>query len=213
MWGHNWYPLFCAIITWRVGLQHTLSKLKRITNFMMHMVCAQHQVFMHIPPFMLSTEWVGEFWYIAKKKTFQIIVQLEILWAKGMNSLSQVSLLGGEKKLFKMGFFSDPQNALYNSWNSQLDLQHLLPPPPHSFHSSSDMRVNFPSSSDSMQIWKLVSPLHDLLGSLVSITFWAVLIDIGLWRILYPLFVCLSLLVAGGWGGVRGIEIDCTSVL
>jgi hypothetical protein len=154
--------------------------------------------------------WVLVYCY---KKTFQIIVQLEILWAKGMNSLSQVSLLGGEKKLFKMGFFSDPQNALYNSWNSQLDLQHLLPPPPHSFHSSSDMRVNFPSSSDSMQIWKLVSPLHDLLGSLVSITFWAVLIDIGLWRILYPLFVCLSLLVAGGWGGVRGIEIDCTSVL
>jgi hypothetical protein len=95
-----------------------------------------------------------------------------------------------------MGFFSDPQNALYNSWNSQLDLQHLLPPPPHSFHSSSDMRVNFPSSSDSMQIWKLVSPLHDLLGSLVSITFWAVLIDIGLWRILtLCLFVCHYLLL------------------
>ncbi len=49
-----------------------------------------------------------------------------------------------------------------------------------------------------------MSPLHDLLGSLVSITFWAVLIDIGLWwRIILTLclFVCLSLLVAGGWGG------------
>ncbi len=66
---------------------------------MMHMVCAQHQVFMHIPPFMLSTEWVGEFWYIAKKKTFQIIVQLEILWAKGMNSLSLKSHCWEEKKI------------------------------------------------------------------------------------------------------------------
>jgi hypothetical protein len=50
------------------------------------------------------------------------------------------------------------------------------------------MRVNFPSSSDSMQIWKLVLPLHDLLGSLVSITFWAVLID-RLVTNTYPLFV------------------------
>jgi hypothetical protein len=56
------------------------------------------------------------------------------------------------------------------------------------------MRVNFPSSSDSMQIWKLVSPLHDLLGSLVSITLWAVLID-RLVTNTYSLFVCHYLLL------------------
>jgi hypothetical protein len=54
---------------------------------------------MHIPPFMLSTEWVGEFWYIAKKPNLSDNCAAQDFMSKGMNSLSLKSHCWEEKKI------------------------------------------------------------------------------------------------------------------
>jgi hypothetical protein len=55
---------------------------------------------------MLSTEWVGEFWYIAKKKNLSDnCAAWDFMSKRNELSLSQVSLLGGEKNCLKWDFF------------------------------------------------------------------------------------------------------------
>jgi len=90
------------------------------------------------------------------------------------------------------------------------------PPPPQLF-SSSDMRVNFPSSSDSMQILKAGVASPRFVG---KSGFYHFLSCADRYRLVvtntYPLFVCLFVchyLLLEDEEGVRGIEIDCTSVL
>jgi hypothetical protein len=147
---------------------------------------------MHIPPFMLSTEWVGEFWYIAKKPNLSDNCAAQDFMSKGMNSLSQVSLLGGEKNCLKWIFFGPTKCFSTIHGILSLDLQHLLPPPPQLF-SSSDMRVNFPSSSDSMQILKAGVASPRFVG---KSGFYHFLSCADRYRLVvtnntYPLFVCL----------------------
>jgi len=106
MWGHNWYPLFCPIVTWRVAT-HTIKVEMDHKFYDAYGVCTPC-IYAHSSFHALDR--MGEFWYITKKNLLDNCAALDFM-SKGINSLNNGSHCWG-KFFVKNGFFGPTKCSL-----------------------------------------------------------------------------------------------------